>query len=157
MTTIVGVDPGKATGWAYGHYTDTDPLTLRLAFITPTLRESYDHWLYFGADYYDELVVERFVNRVNAFVPNLDGVKVEGLIEATYEDQYGSIFWQPRTAKGKAGEMDKVLKRIGMWQTGKMVGHKDGRDANDAIIHILKHMITAKHVPTLEAYFPDLL
>jgi hypothetical protein len=154
MPTITGSDPGVATGWAWGDYSDTQPFELEGAWITADFKKSCSYW---HDEYGDELVVERFVLRNRGFVPNIEGVKLEGVIEDTWEQHFKDIYWQTPSFKGKAGEMDAVLKRIGMWQTGKMVGHKDGRDANDAIIHILKRMIIKRHIPTLEAYFPDLI
>lgn len=165
MTRITGIDPGKATGWAGGVYSDTEPFELKWAHITPNFNESLEIWF---NSFYDNasngrLVVERFVLRGQNFVPNIEGVKFEGVIEATWDQYFNEIIWQPISMKGKRGKASKTsafdseLKRLGMWQTGKMVGHKDGRDANDAIIHILKRLIADKHMPTLEAYFPDLL
>jgi hypothetical protein len=164
LIRITSVDPGKATGWAGGTYSDTEPFTLDWATITPDWDSGVDLWFNgFDNQRADlrRLVVEKFTLRSKTFVPDITGVKLEGLIEGTYEQYFDELIYRTPAGKGKAGknsgtsEFDKELKRLGMWQTGSMVGHKDGRDANDAIIHILKLLIHERHLPTLEAYFPD--
>jgi hypothetical protein len=158
VTRITSIDPGKATGWAGGGYSDTEPFTLDWAEITPSFYDALTLWDELSGD---RLIVEKFTLRSQSFVANLDGVKLEGVIEYSWFGHYRELIWRTPAGKGKAGkksgtsEFDSELKRIGMWQTGKMVGHKDGRDANDAIIHILKQLIQERHMPTLEAYFPD--
>jgi hypothetical protein len=99
-------------------------------------------------------VSEKFIARLTGdTVPNVEALRVEGAIANGILNTQ-SIVWQERTKKSTVP--DALLKKYGFWQTGKMVNHKDGRDANDAIIHMLHYMaFNLKHMPTLKAYFGD--
>lgn len=150
MTTVLAYDPGLTTGWAKGTFTDTEPLTLLGAgnigydwFVdgTFTSRVRSD----FSADH---VVVEQFILRDNEFKADLTGVRVEGILEWWYHP----IIWRPPSKKAQVP--DQVLKDHGLWQTGKSVNWEDGRDANDAIIHMLGYVaFDLRHLPTLRRYF----
>lgn len=157
---LLSIDPGVTTGFALGHYDDETPWTLDEVWVTHEGIHGFAEWFWNHGDYplsptYDAVVMETFVLRDNGFLASLDGVEIIGFAK-------GMDFvtrWQPRTAKSfsrtdkKAA--DNLLKRHDMWHTGKQVGHKDGRDVNDAIIHALAFMKHSDHRPTLEKYFGE--
>lgn len=98
----------------------------------------------------DVVVVEEFILRDNNFRANLTGVRVEGMIEVTY--QRTPIVYRPPSKKAQVP--DEILKAHGLWNTGSDVDWTDGRDANDAVIHLLGYVaFDLKHVPTLRKYF----
>lgn len=147
---ILGIDPGKATGMAIGEYGDDKPYTLLQA---TTLQDGLDGWLrWVDAESellqaVDDVVIEGFVLRDNGWLANLDGVEIIGSVKTLRRD----AIVQLRGRKSLAP--DQMLKDRGLWQTGKMVNHKDGRDANDAIIHSLAYlMANIRHRPTLRKY-----
>lgn len=158
MTRLMAIDPGKATGMASGHYSDTEPLVFDDIWTIPNGVDGFAeaYWSCGDSIYGDRLVVETFVLRANEFLANVEGVEVIGFIKGT---QTNGVHWQARGDKadltGGKGEPanNAFLKSHGLWQTGKMVGWKDGRDANDAIIHALVHMKKIRHVPTLQKYW----
>lgn len=157
MQTL-SIDPGKVTGFALGSYTDEQPWELEDVWV------SHDGVVGFGAWYWNNwhdtvpaahVIMETFVLRDNPFLASLDGVEIIGFAKGM--DMVTR--WQSRTAKSfsrtdkKAA--DKLLKAHGLWKTGKQVGHTDGRDVNDAIIHALAFMKHIGHVPTMQKYFPE--
>lgn len=150
MTTVLAFDPGKITGWAQGTFTVSEPLNIQDAgtmtydeFLEPDLRGR------FGNIPVDTVVVEEFILRDNEFVADLTGVRVEGILEFI---QRGKIVWRPPSKKAQVP--DEVLREHGLWQTGGNVNWEDGRDANDAIIHLLGHVaFDLRHGPTLRKYF----
>lgn len=149
---VISFDPGQALGWAVGTYDDDQPYSLAEAGISEhgvrSFRYLLDHLGPYGA-YPHVIVVEKFVPRSNSFIANVVPVKVEGAMEFLWGDE---IVW--RRAAQKADVKDEVLKKNGLWQTGSMVDHEDGRDANDAIIHGLGYVKTLNHVATLAHYWP---
>lgn len=151
--TIVGIDPGMATGISVGEYSDTEPYKLLFAVVVHNGVKGFIDWWRREMPYLDDsrIVFERFVLRNNGFVPDLEAVKIEGALMAlAYRC---NITYQLRTAK--ATVPDSALKEHGLWQTGKTVGHTDGRDVNDSIIHALHYMQTMPHEPTLREYFSE--
>lgn len=165
----MAIDPGRATGIAEGHYSDTEPLTFTDIYVTPDGIEGFAPIWRDAMVAVDDFIVETFVPRANEFIANVDGVEVIGLIKgAMYIEEADSNVmphewhFQARTEKAallgaKESNSETAnnawLKDHGLWQTGKMVGWKDGRDANDAIIHALVHMKKIRHVPTLLHYW----
>lgn len=149
---VISFDPGQALGWAVGSYYDDQPYGMDEAGISEhgvrSFRYLLDH-LQPYLNYPHVIVVEKFVPRSNSFIANISPVKVEGAMEFLWGDE---IVW--RRAAQKADVKDEILKESGMWRTGSMVDHEDGRDANDAIIHGLGYVKTLKHVPTLSHYWP---
>lgn len=151
MTRLLSIDPGLATGYAIGTYGDDSPYALEQTFTlqdgvygVAEIVESGDLF-----DRVDELVLENFIVRPHQPVDPI-ALEVIGYIK-------GVAPFRPimrlRSDKGKKGFFDAILKEHGLWQTGKMVGHKDGRDANDAIIHALSWLCFKKeHRPTIDKY-----
>ena len=146
---VISFDPGLITGMAAGVFSDTEPLKL-VAVPAVTYEEIRDeHWIF--KDYeIDHVVVEEFILRTdNPFAADLTGVRVEGILDAVYQ---GNIHWRNRTTKSQVP--DSVLKTHGLWKTGADVEWSDGRDVNDAIIHLLGYVaFDLRHVPTLRKYF----
>ena len=150
MTTVQAFDPGLITGWAKGEFSDTEPLT-----ITDTKTLKYE-WFTDGTftsgfrERYtaDHTVVEQFILRDNEFKADLTGVRVEGILDWWYFP----IIWRPPSKKAQVP--DSILKEHQLWKTGTFVEWEDGRDVNDAIIHMLGYVaFDLRHVPTLRKYF----
>lgn len=149
---IISIDPGTTTGLAIAHYGDSVPYTLRSVHEIQGGAEGFIRWV---DNQWDTpwgqgslLVVERFILRDNPFVPPLEQVKIEGILMGGFMGPVTA--WQQRNQKSIVP--DQVLKDHGLWQTGQPLGHKDGRDANDAIIHGLAYLITHRHIPTMVKY-----
>lgn len=149
MTTIVAFDPGKVTGIATGTFSKTEPLTVTGASIIDydTFIEGWD---YLSEKPYDHVVAEVFESRDGQdFAPNLLGVRVEGMLDLAF---YRQVVW--RSPSKKSQVPDRLLKDHGEWRTGTDVNWEDGRDANDAIIHLIGYVaFDLRHVPTLRKYF----
>jgi hypothetical protein len=152
MPQIVSVDPGFATGIAYGHYDDTTPYTLDNVITVPNevigVSELYfdDSWAF--GNHQIPVVIENYIMDHGPQDPI--ALQVIGFIRGVTNAKEVIM----RRRSDKAVVPDKVLKENGLWQTGKMVGWKDGRDANDAIIHGLGYVaFVLRHGPTLEKYY----
>ena len=150
---IIAFDPGYATGIAVGEFSETEPLRLVDALIVawPEFRRVFPHA--FGDLDPETLIVSEQFRLIsgNDFTADLIPVKVEGLMESVFEER---IIWRP--ASDKTQVSDETLQRIGWWKTGNDVEWEDGRDANDAIIHMLGYVaFELNHTPTLRAYFKD--
>lgn len=145
---VLAIDPGYATGFAFGEYFDDSPLQLLGASVA-TYEQLVSNPTFHGMlDMKDLIVVaERFdLNVGNQFKADLTGVRVEGILDLLTND---NVSYRPRTSKAQV--KDDVVKRLGWWQTGKDVDWEDGRDANDAIIHLIGHVaFDLEHRPTLE-------
>lgn len=148
------VDPGQATGWAVGEYFKDEPWHLLEAGIAnggllgfQSLWSDDIPWDWANDT---DVVVEKFILRAAEAVPDVEALRIEGFIVGALGRE---PIWQLRTEK--SGCSDSVLKEHGLWQTGGMVHHKDGRDANDAIVHSLVHMKNIGHIPTLAKYWGD--
>lgn len=145
-------DPGEVTGVAQGVYSATNALEVGSvsavpvedlrAFLTSLVQTKHVP---------EAIVVEFFKARTNnRFVANDTAKKVEGYIEAVFGRE--KLVYRPRTKKEQVP--DRVLKDHGLWQTGKQVDWTDGRDVNDAVIHLLGYVAFDKHHrPTLSKYF----
>ena len=149
MKTIVAFDPGKITGIATGEFSETEPLRITAVSVVPydDLVREFSELELFGFSY---VISEVFESRDGqGFAPNLIGVRVEGILDLMYDQ---NIEW--RSPSKKAQVPDKILKDSGDWVTGADVDWEDGRDANDAIIHLIGFVaFDLKHKPTLRKYF----
>lgn len=151
MPRLLTIDPGLATGYAIGYYDDETPYILKETFIVHDGVYGLADLVANGdlLERYDELIIENFIVRPNQPVDPI-ALEVIGYMKGV---SWVEPIMRLRSDKGKKGFMDSVLKKHGLWQTGKMVGHKDGRDANDAIIHALTWLcFKQKHQPTIERY-----
>jgi hypothetical protein len=147
--TIVAYDPGLVTGVAEGVFSETEPLRILggAALSYDEIIEGFGHML---AVNFDHKISEKFVARTdNQFVPDLTPARVEGILDLAYERD---IVWRSRTKKEQVP--DRILKEHGLWVTGKDVDWTDGRDVNDAIIHMIGYVaFDLRHVPTIREYF----
>jgi len=147
--TIVAYDPGLVTGVAQGVFSDTEPLRVLggIALTYDEILEGFDDMTQVK---FDHVVSEKFIARTdNPFVPDLTPVRVEGILDLAYERD---INWRLRTKKSQVP--DSILKEHGIWMTGKDVDWTDGRDVNDAIIHMIGYVaFDLRHVPTIREYF----
>ena len=147
MTWLLSIDPGVATGIALGWYEETHPYERTDVWIVKGGLDGFLEWYDTTYIIADKWVAERFVLRDNDFVANTEPLRIEGAMEALRLHPT----YQLRTDKALC--KDEVLKEHGLWVTGKMVGHSDGRDANDATIHALAYLKKQKHLPTLKKYW----
>lgn len=165
----MAIDPGVATGVAIGRRSVSMPLEPIFTGIIPGGTFGFSEWLYYTddgksiarndceknfPDHYAELdwhldiVCETFKPRGGNFAPNLEALRIEGVLM----DHFGErVKWHTPADKTLVG--DDFLKKHDLWQTGKDVGHTDGRDANDALLHLFIHAMRSRHIPTLEAYW----
>ena len=166
---IFSVDPGKATGVAFARITEKEAAEVVYAGIIPGGLDGFIEWLeltddayyvartdcamyhpdeYKRMDYQVNIVAEVFQSRMNRFVPDLEPVRIEGVLI----DRFGKqVNWQKAQDKAMVG--DEFLKNHGLWITGSMVDHEDGRDANDALLHLFAYLMRRKHKPTLDYYW----
>jgi len=150
MTFLLTFDPGKSTGIALGEYSDSDPYKLVKVWQTQNGLHGVLEWLGEHYGMYDERAVsESFILRKTPFMPDVEPLRIEGALMVMYPE----IVWQQPSDKHHVP--DSILKEHGLWQTGKPLGHVDGRDANDAIIHALAFLKKNRHVPTLKKYWRD--
>lgn len=166
---VFAIDPGKATGVAMGRITDVEAVEMIYAGIIPGGTEGFIQWLdltddgyyvarmdcekyypdeYAKMDYQVNVVSERFNARMNRFIPDLEPVRIEGVLMDRYRKQ---VMWQEPLDKSLVG--DDFLKRHELWMTGSQVNHTDGRDANDALLHMFAYLMRRKHLPTLAYYW----
>jgi hypothetical protein len=171
VSYVLTIDPGKSTGIVLGVYGEKVPYTRIQYWQVEDGTQGFCEWYeeHDGGmvDVIDHLVtlfgenggglkrkvsfqkvVEKFIlNPGNNFTADLTPVQIEGALIAYGEE----VKWHSRT--DKALVKDEVLKRNDLWLTGTMVECADARDANDATIHALAHMLKLRHRPTLEHYF----
>ena len=166
---IFAVDPGKATGVAFGRISELEAVEIIYAGIIPGGTQGFIEWLdltddgyyvaradcekyypdeYRRMDYQVNVVSEMFQARMNRFVPDLEPVRIEGVLIDRFRKHMN---WQSPLDKTLVG--DEFLKRHDLWLTGSMVEHIDGRDANDALLHMFAYLMKRKHVPTLSYYW----
>ena len=166
---ILAIDPGRATGVAIGRYTLVDPVEIIYTGIIPGGAVGFAEWLYNtndvksivendcsygfpeeydGLDWHIDVACEVFKPRGGNFAPDSEALRIEGIMI----DHFGNIInWHSPSEKSLVN--DSFLKEHDLWVTGKDVDHTDGRDANDALIHVFVYMMRNRHIPTLEAYW----
>jgi len=166
---VMAIDPGKATGVAVGRYSITMPMEVIFTEIVTGGTYGFAEWLhntqdgktiidndcsynfpdeYDDLEYYLDIVCENFKLRGGNFAPDLEPLRIEGVIM----DHFGNIVnWHAPADKSLVG--DDFLKEHDLWLTGKDVDHEDARDANDAMLHLFAHAKRIRHMPTLEAYW----
>jgi hypothetical protein len=165
----LAVDPGQSTGVALGRWSEDKPLEVIYTGIIPFGTQGFVEWLnttnngkaitemdcmknfpdeYDNIDYHLDVVCERFRLRGGTFTPDLEPLRIEGVLI----DRFGSVVhWQEPSDKTLVG--DKFLRENDLWVTGKDVGHTDGRDANDALMHLFARALKMRHYPTIDAYW----
>jgi hypothetical protein len=165
----MAIDPGKATGVAIGRVTDERAMDVIYTAIIPGGAKGLIDWLeltrdgkniteldcmayfpneYDNIDYHLDVICETFQLRGGRFAPDLEPLRIEGVLM----DRFGSVVhWQSPSDKTLVG--DGFLKEHDLWLTGRDVDHEDGRDANDALLHLFAFSMKQRHMPTLEAYW----
>lgn len=150
MPTILSIDPGLATGIAYGYYDEETEYRLRDAWVVHGGVEGVAE-LYWNSEFLqnpmEELVVENYIMGHGPQDPV--ALEVIGFIKGVHQSPIFTL--QKRSDKKLVP--DKLLRDHGLWKTGKDVGHTDGRDVNDAIIHGIAYLFKSRHAPTLEHYY----
>lgn len=88
----------------------------------------------------------------------LEPLRIEGGLVVLLDDT--EIVWQRASSMVLAGgntpaqrkkASDDVLRRMGLWSTGKEVGYKDANDVNSAQKHAIAYLRSIGHQPTLDA------
>lgn len=153
---ILAIDPGKASGFAFSEIDeDTGEWRLLKVWVTHDGVDGVAEQYWDGGGAYlnaDVTIVERFIVRPNQPVDPI-ALEVIGFIKGTHP-RADTIEWRLRSDKKHIP--DALLRQHGLWYTGSQVGHTDGRDVNDAIIHTLSWLcFKARHQPTIEWLFPD--
>jgi hypothetical protein len=165
----MAIDPGKATGVAIGRVTDERAMDVIYTAIIPGGAKGLIDWLeltrdgkniteldcmayfpgeYDNIDYHLDVICETFQLRGGRFTPDLEPLRIEGVLM----DRFGSVVhWQAPADKSLVG--DAFLKENDLWLTGRDVSHEDGRDANDALLHLFAFAMKLRHMPTLETYW----
>lgn len=149
---LLSFDPGKASGISLGYYDDHTPYTLKKAWIVPGGADGFRTWWteeYAPLEVEPAVVVsEKFKTRVGVAFADTTPLDVEQTML-----EFGlRPHWQPPSHKSLCS--DTILKREGLWQTGKDVNWTDGRDANDSTIHALVFLKLQRHIPTIGKYWP---
>lgn len=165
----LAVDPGKATGVAIGRLTPEEALEVIYTAIIPNGAQGFIEWLemthegrditeldcmanfpreYSNIDYHLDVICETFHLRGGVVNPDLEPLRIEGILLDRFQSV---VHWQHPSDKILIG--DDFLKENDLWVTGSQVGHTDGRDANDALLHLFAYTMKKKHLPTLEAYW----
>lgn len=154
MTYLISIDPGRATGIALGWFSEKAPYSLEEVWVTHDGPEGVADWWEMyrkrTSKYvrHSHRVVEDFTNDFS--FADLDSVEVIGYLKGI---RFRIDDYQSPSSKRHCP--DQILKENGLWVTGSMVDHTDGRDANDAIIHGITNLVLRQHRPTLAKYFPD--
>lgn len=89
----------------------------------------------------------------------LEPLRIEGALTAVYGNR---IEWQYNDAMLLAGNVgdrnankraaDNVLREMGLWSTGKQVGHKDANDVNSAMKHLVRWLRESEYEVKIVEY-----
>jgi len=147
---IVGIDPGKSTGIAVlGHNEITHPTLIthdtpapeNVTGVLESLLSELDHQQVV-------IVVERFVLREGMYGVDTTPIEVIGRIKEWIKNKSYPVHWQLPTEKELA--TNAVLRRLGLWLKGT-----DQRHVMDATRHVVVHLVTNKHIPTIKKGWPS--
>ncbi len=161
MKDILAIDPGMETGFVHAEYDDDKPLSILSAHqVTGGVDGASDLlWAYGVGMSVETWVFEKF--RVTPRVYKADEVealRMEGavkLLQPNVVMQYNGAMLLAGSGHGSPGKnkiaADNVLRAMGLWHTGKMIGAKDANDVNSAMKHLVAYLRGIGHAPTLEA------
>ena len=183
MTYLLTIDPGMSTGITLGEFWENTPYE-RLAFwqikggldaLEGWIHDHYDNYpdrWYFpecadpalsfrSLDY--ELVVEKFVPlpAPRTFkTDELEPIRIEGAVQVmvrrpVWQRAASMVLAGGTTPAQRKRASDDVLRRLGLWTTGSMVGMKDANDVNSAQKHAIAYLRSIKHRPTIEALLEE--
>lgn len=154
MTKLLGLDPGKATGFTYAYYSDTEPLT-------PIQNGVIEGGVYGFRDWFEPepitIVSELYVP--DGSVRGEDGThspRIEGLLIGLHRD---TMVFQPRADKaaliGSVGNSAENERARNRWIDERWPGIFLAQHDRDAWVHLLVWAKRQKHLPTLRAYWGE--
>ena len=169
MTYITWFDPGVSTGIVTGWFNDTHHYEPRSVWQVPGGQEGLMGWLdkhpVESSLLWQTVGSEKFIPRPipggsHTLESTYPLVQEGVLVGRGVMPPYPRGNWQPASSQllvhgdtpAESKKMsDELLKRLGLWFTGKDVGQPDANDVNSATKHILFFLSrTLKHKPTLE-------
>lgn len=159
MTRVLAIDAGLSSGWAVLDFEDDcPPAELALYQGKMGLIETVDRICETYKTYEPDVVItEKFNLRPgNKFLADLTTVSVNGALQYAMHDKFGVEMVEQTPAQAKGLVSDEVLKRLGMWPTGSIVGTKDADDVRDALRHAVHYaVVSMKHLPTTKLGWPQ--
>ena len=179
MKGVLSIDPGLSSGFAFGTYSDDEPLVVHyrsqvdgglLGFCEglSTIRSIID-WHGVSIEQNLTTVCEKFTPRPHAgggfTLAQVEPLRIEGYLVGTgwlpdYEKR--DPVWRQPAAQYYCGGSTKAerrkrskafLRERGLYLTGKDVEAPDAEDAISATLHLLGFLRDVRHRPTLERYF----
>lgn len=164
LTTLIAIDPGQMSGVFIGKFDEVSQLR-RLGYAQVPggfagIAEWFDSQIDAGFTW-DVVVSEKFSTRPMSRqykLEELEPIRIEGLIQwlrpdVVWQAPAMMVLRQGDTQAQRKRNSDDVLRRGGLWLTGKDVNYKDANDANAAAKHALAYMRSIKHAPTIAHYF----
>lgn len=161
MKDVLVIDPGMETGFVFAEYDDDKPVTIRRAWQTKDGLEGaraslWDHAVGIGTQTW---VFEKFRTGPRVYkATELEALRIEGAVRILHGNvvmQYNGAMLLAGTNHGGPGKnkiaADNVLRKLGLWHTGKMIGAKDANDVNSAMKHLVAYLRGIGHAPTMEA------
>lgn len=166
------IDPGRSTGIAWGHHTDTTPLTLDgyaqvdggLLGLLIWLGDN-ETTVKSNVWYAEKYVPYSAIQTVDSTYPLIveGGLITAGVIP---DHNQAPERWRPSkhqywVSGGKAAQKRQKQERWikdnhpDLYVTGSNVGAKDADDVRSAIFHLLSLMRAQNHKPTMAHYWPD--
>lgn len=161
MKDIVAIDPGMETGFVLAEYNDDEPITIRRAWQTQGGLDGMMESLWnldIGLSV-QTFVFEKFRTSPRVYKSDeVEALRIEGAVRLLRPDvvmQYNGAMLLAGTDHGSPGKnktaADNVLRAMGLWHTGKMIGAKDANDVNSAMKHLVAYLRGIGHAPTMEA------
>lgn len=173
MTTTLVIDPGMSTGIVLAERGDMTPFKIigQWQLMDGGLPQFVD-WVdntFEGSWQGLEVVCEKFSPLPRVFkLRELEPIRIEGYVYGLCNSGFDiPVKWQPPAAMLIAGTNnggntraqkqaankragDDVLRKLGLWTTGKQFGTKDANDANAAMKHLIAYLRNIGHGPSLE-------
>ena len=136
-------------------------------------RETSKPVLMFNDRRLDALIFEKFtprpINEATGFHltrESAEPLRCEGVLLGLGLDDHSAIHWAEPSQMYFIGSPDAkldvkrrrsraFLKENGLLVTGSMVASKDGNDANAATLHAIAWLRRRRHMPTINALFPE--
>lgn len=139
MTTLLTLDPGGTTGWAFGEWRDGEEYSVIEHGMIPNGLAGFLNWWsedHIALDYLDVIVSESFQLRGKVVNPDVTPLRVEGALAVLAPR---TIYQQPLM---KVHASDAILRAYGLWWPG--AGHD-----RDAARHALAYLKLQGHMPTI--------
>lgn len=136
MVSLLALDPGGTTGWAYGQYFDDHAYIDTAHGMIAGGVDGFIEW--WKAQFWTpDLVVSESFQLRGVVNPDITPLRIEGALSVLRP----GVIYQPPAAKMHA--KDAVLRRYGLWWPG--AGHD-----RDAARHALAYLKLTHHAPTME-------